>query len=112
MDVPTCTVGPGLDELDEFVGNLLEKQWSGREGVPFIFYFLFLSCIVTFDREGVSIFIVFSFSYYVVELEYLDRVGRKLDAVIVFYFGICLFLKLFTPSVIYFLSHLLSNHLF
>lgn len=59
--------------------------------------FLCLSCIVTFDREGVSIFIVFSFSYYVVELEYLDRVGRKLDCVIVFYFGICPFLKSLTP---------------
>ncbi len=52
--------------------------------MPFIFIQYFLSCIVIFYRKGVNIFIVFSFSYYVVALEYLDRVGRKLEGVMYF----------------------------
>ncbi len=42
------------------------------------------TCIVTFDRKGVNILIVSSFSHYVVELEYLDRLGRKLEGVMYF----------------------------
>ncbi len=56
-----------------------------------LFSFIILPCIVTFDRKGVSIFIVFFFPYYVVTLEYLDRVGRKLD-------GFMYFTLAYTPT--------------
>ncbi len=52
--------------------------------MPFLFIHYFSSCIVIFDKKGVNIFIVFSFSYYVVALEYLDRVGRNLEGVMYF----------------------------
>ncbi len=49
-----------------------------------------LFSFIIFDRKGVSIFIVFSF-HIIVTLEYLDRVGRKLD-------GFIYFILAYTPS--------------